>query len=180
MPGHGAAHAIAKPVRAHLTRLLHVNWVLILGVLIPGGVIVALLIAFLGVPALRRRLRRLARHQEDDPAALAAGAWLELVDGLFRLGLEVGPSATSTQVVERVADRFGDDFGPPTSLVAALADQALYSTRWPVDESRAQLAWHSQHVLRRRLRHQVGRRERAQALLMVGPSPPRRTAEAQL
>ncbi len=59
-------------------------------------------------PALRRRLRRSARHKPGDPTLLAAGAWLELLDGLSRLGLEVPQSATSTEVAESMAEHFGD------------------------------------------------------------------------
>jgi hypothetical protein len=177
LPGNGARHGLAKAVHVNLSLPIHVNWLFVLGVALPGGIIATLLAAFLGAPAVRRRLRRLARHQADDPAAMAAGAWLELVDGLSRLGLEIVPSATSTEVVEQLASRFGDDFAPPARVVASLADQALYSTIWPLDESRAQLAWDSQRQLCRRLRRQVGYRERAQSLLLVGPGPARPRAD---
>jgi hypothetical protein len=178
LPGKGARHGLAKAVRVNLSLPIHVNWLFVLGVLLPGGIIATLLAAFLGAPAVRRRLRRVARHQADDPAAMAAGAWLELVDGLSRLGLDIVPSATSTEVVDQLASRFGEDFGPPARVVASLADQALYSTIWPLDESGAQLAWDSQRQLCRRLRRQVGFRDRAQSLLLVGPGPARPRADA--
>jgi hypothetical protein len=178
LPGKGAAHGLAKRVHVNLPLSLHVDWVLVLGVALPGAVIFTLLSGFLGTPALRRRLRRLARHQTGDPAAMAAGAWLELVDGLSRLGVEVVPSATSTEVVAQVAGRFGAEFGPPARVIAALADQALYCAQWPVDPASAQSAWDTQHQLYRSLRRQVGRRERAQSLLLVGPGPARPRADA--
>ena len=109
----------------------------------------------------------MARHCED-PALLTAGAWLELLDGLSRLGLEVPASATSTHVAAQVASVFGSDVAPTARLVGALADQALYCAEWPVDETRAQLAWTSQAELYRSLRRRVGRRERARSLVRVG------------
>jgi hypothetical protein len=104
---------------------------------------------------------------------MTAGAWLELIDGLFRLGVQVDRSATTRDVAADVTDRFGEDFGPPARALAALADQALYSTEWPVDEAGAHLAWDTQRQLYGALRSSVSQRHRARALLLVGPSPVR-------
>ena len=173
LPGKGAAHAIAKPVKVKLKQHLQVNWLLGLGIVLPALVIIMLLGGGFGLPALRRRLRRSARHRSDDPSVMAAGAWLELIDGLSRLGLDIDRSATSTDVVAELAGRFGEDFAPPARLVAAVADRALYCTEWPVDGDGAQLAWASQQELYRRLRHGVGRRDQARALMLVGAAPAR-------
>ena len=173
LPGKGAAHAIAKPVNVKLTLPLHLDWPLVFGAGVPAAIILALLIGGLGVPALRRRLRRLARHRLDDPALLAAGAWLELLDGLSRLGVEVPSSATSTDVAIQVADRFGEDLAPAVELVGTLADQALYSTELPVDPESARAAWESQRRLYRSVRQSVPGRDRAHALLLVGTAPGR-------
>jgi hypothetical protein len=173
LPGKGAAHAIAKPVNVKLTLPLHLDWPLVFGAGLPAAIVLVLLIGGLGVPALRRRLRRLARHQLDDPALLATGAWLELLDGLSRLGVEVPSSATSSDVAAQVADRFGEDLGPAVRLVGTLADQALYSTELPVDPESARLAWESQRRLYRSVRHFVPGRDRAHALLLVGTAPGR-------
>jgi hypothetical protein len=173
LPGRGAAHAIAKPVNVKLANRLNINWLLVVGAGLPAALIAALLIGALGLPALRRRLRRRARHQTDDPALLTAGAWLELIDGLFRLGVQVDGSATSRDVATKVTSHFGDAFGPPTGVLATLADQALYSTEWPVDDAGARLAWDTQRQLYGALRSSVGQRDRARALLLVGPSPAR-------
>jgi hypothetical protein len=173
LPGKGAAHAIAKPVNVRLTLPLHLDWALVFGAGLPAAIVLALLIGGLGVPALRRRLRRLARHRLDDPVLLATGAWLELLDGLSRLGVEVPTSATSTNVAAQVADRFGEDLGPAVELVGTLADQALYSTELPVDPESARLAWQSQRRLYRSVRHSVPGRDRAHALLLVGTAPGR-------
>jgi hypothetical protein len=174
LPGKGAAHAIAKPVNVKLTLPLHLDWGLVFGAGLPAAILLALLIGGLGVPALRRRLRRLGRHRLDDPVLLATGAWLELLDGLARLGVEVPPSATSTDVAVQVADRFGEELGPAVELVGTLAEQALYSTELPVDPESALAAWESQRQLYRSVRHIVPGRDRAHALLLVGnaPGPP--------
>ena len=137
LPGNSAAHAIAKPTKVPNHQPVHVNWLLVLGIGLPVAVIVAVLTGGLVVPAVRRRLRRVARHQPADPSLLAAGAWLEFLDGLSRLGVDVSPSATSTEVADQVAGRFGEDFGAPTRFVGEAADQALYSTVWPLEDARA-------------------------------------------
>jgi hypothetical protein len=173
LPGNSAAHAIAKPTKVPNSRPVHMNWPLVLGVGIPGAIIIGVLAGGLLVPAIRRRLRRVARHQPADPSLLAAGAWLEFLDGLSRLGLDVSPSATSSEVADQVADRFGEDFGPPTRFVGAAADQALYSTVWPLEEARARTAWDSQRQLYKAMRHTVGFEAQAHALARVGTAPAR-------
>jgi hypothetical protein len=85
----------------------------------------------------------------------------------------VDGSATSRDVTAEVTSRFGDAFGPPTNVLADLADQALYSTEWPVDEVGARLAWDTQRQIYSALRSSVGQRDRARSLLLVGPSPAR-------
>jgi hypothetical protein len=175
LPGNGAAHAIAKPVSVAIKHPLNINLLVVLGIGIPLVLLAALFFSALVLPAARRRLRRLARHRSHDPAALTAGAWLELLDGLFRLGVHVDVSATGSDVVAEVANRFGEDFGPATNVVAALADQALYSTQWPVDEAGAQLAWDTQRQLYRALRTSVSQGDKAKALVLVGSSPARPT-----
>jgi hypothetical protein len=104
---------------------------------------------------------------------MTAGAWLELIDALFRLGVQVDGSATSRDVATEVTSRFGEAFGPPAGVLADLADQALYSTERPVDEAGARLAWDTQRQLYGALRSSGGQRDRARALLLVGPSPAR-------
>ena len=173
LPDGGAAHAIAKPVNVKLARPLKVNWPLAIGAGLPAALVLALLAGGLGLPAVRRRLRRRARHQTGDPVLMTAGAWLELIDALFRLGVQVDGSATSRDVATEVTSRFGEAFGPPAGVLADLADQALYSTERPVDEAGARLAWDTQRQLYGALRSSVGQRDRARALLLVGPSPAR-------
>ena len=158
LPGNGAAHAIAKPVKVKPGHAGRVDWPLVLGIGIPLALVLGVLGVVLVFPALRRRLRRSARHKPSDPTLLAAGAWLELLDGLSRLGLEVPQSATSTEVADSMAQHFGDDFGPPARRIGALADQAIYSTACPVGLDDAQAAWESQARLNEAMSHSVGNR----------------------
>jgi hypothetical protein len=178
VPGSSGGHAIAKHVRVTAAPPQGIDWPVLVAAGIPALGILALLIGGFGAPAVRRRLRRLARHHSGDPALLATGAWLELIDGLHRLGIDVAASATGTDVVARVAGRFGQDFVRLARDIATLADQALYSTRWPVDGAQAKLAWESQHRLYRSLRRQVGRSQRTRALWLVGTSPARPASPA--
>lgn len=173
LPGNSAAHAIAKPTKVPDHQAVHVNWLLVFGIGLPAAVILVVLVGGLVVPAVRRRLRRVARHQPADPSLLATGAWLEFLDGLSRLGVEVSPAATSSEVADQVVGRFGDDFGAPTRFVGAAADQALYSTVWPLEDARARTAWDSQRHLYKAMRRTVGFEAAAQALLRVGNAPVR-------
>lgn len=171
VPAQPATHAVARAVRLGATGQEHVDWALALGVGLPVAILVALAVLLLGIPAVRRRLRRLARERSDEPALLAAGAWLELLDNLARLGLEVPSSATSHEVAEKVSLRFGEQFAPPVAAVGGLADQAIYCSRYPVAPSEAQTAWESQRSLWRAVRSHQGYGARARSLLRVGPSP---------
>jgi TgpA N-terminal domain/Transglutaminase-like superfamily len=173
LPGNGAAHAIAKPVKVNPSQAARVDWPLVLGIGMPLALLIGGLSVVLVFPALRRRARRSARHKPGDPTLLAAGAWLELLDGLYRLGIEVPASATSTEVAESMAEHFGDDFGPPARSIGALADQAIYSTAWPVAIDDAQAAWESQSRLNEAMLQTVGHGARARAMLRVGNAPAR-------
>jgi transglutaminase-like putative cysteine protease len=173
LPGNGAAHAIAKPVKVKPSQRVRVDWPLVLGIGVPLLILIGVLSVVLVFPAVRRRARRSARHKTGDPTLLAAGAWLELLDGLSRLGLEVPSSATSTEIADSMAEQFGDDFGPPARRIGALADQAIYSTAWPVAVDDAKAAWDSQARLNEAMLHSVRRGTRARALLRVGSLPAR-------
>lgn len=177
LPG-GASHALAKRARVATRVPVAVDWSLLLGAGVPVGLLVALVLVLLGAPAARRRFRRLARRRSEDPALLVAGAWLEMLDGLARLGLEVPEAATGTELAHSVSERFGEESGARAADVSSLADRALYSTRWPLDQASAEQAWQAQHALYRDVRRKVGKRQRARALLAVGPAPARPNAPA--
>ncbi|GEM_PF-1756457 len=171
-PSAQAAHALAPRVGLPNHRRATMDWAVWLGAGLPVAAVLAALAGLFGLPAARRRLRRLARYRPDDPAWLAAGAWLELLDGLGRLGLALPPSATSSEVVSQVASHFGEAAAPPARFVASVADQALYCTRWPLDEHWARLGWSTQQRLCRDLRQSVGRRRRLRSLVLVGTAAP--------
>lgn len=173
VPSQKTSRAVAKAVKVTEPAIHPVDWALVLAGGLPLLLGLALATVALGLPAARRRLRRLARRRSDDPALMAAGAWLELVDGLSRLGLDVPPYATSREVSEQVSEHFGEEFGPPTSLVGAIADQAIYSTRCPVDAARARQAWGSQRDLYRAIRIKQPASTRARSWMAVGHAPSR-------
>ena len=77
-------------------------------------------------------------------------------------------------MTSEVTSRFGEAFGPPTNLLADLADQALYSTDWPVDEVGARLAWDTQRQLYGVLRSSLGQREQGPGAPPCGARAPAR------
>jgi Transglutaminase-like superfamily len=172
VPGKGAAHAVAKPVRLQLATSLQVDWRVVLGEGIPGA-IVALAVACFAVPALRRRLRRVARHQTGEPRLMAVGAWLELLDGLSRAGVQIPLSATSSEVATTVAQRFGPDLAVPARTVGSAADQAIYSRWWPIGPALAQRAWDEQRRINKGVLRSLSVADRGRALLRVGTAPAR-------
>ncbi len=173
-----AQHALARPARVPRHSAGTADWGVLVGAGLPAALVLALLMVVVGAPATRRRLRRLARHRADDPALLTAGAWLELVDGMARLGLEVRPAATSQELARSARQQFGEDIGPLVGAVAELADRAVYSSRWAPDAQTADYAWQAQAQAYRALLHQAGWRRRARALAQVGPAPAKPLAKA--
>jgi hypothetical protein len=176
LPGAAAPHAAAKPVRVGTGVRTSFDWRLWAATSAPAGLLVGAVTWWLLVPATRRRLRRVARGHNAEPELLAAGAWLELLDGLARLGVDIVPSATTGEVVEQVAESFGPQYSRAAAEVAAVADQALYSRQWPLDAAVARHAWSRQADLCRSLRRQAGGRQRARSLVAVGPAPARPSA----
>ena len=69
LPGGGAAHAIAKPVNVKLARPLNMNWPLVIGAGLPSALVLALLAGGLGLPAVRRRLRRRRGTKRATPSS---------------------------------------------------------------------------------------------------------------
>ena len=171
VPKNAAAggHAIAKPVplrsRSHsgLT-----EWSLALIAAI--GLVAVLSVLGPGLAATRRYLRSRNRRS-DDPVLLAAGAWLELLDGLNRAGMRVNPGSTSSEIATDAVRHFGPDIDPQVVEVAAVADRALFSTLDPPNFDEALRAWHAQHEVSRGVLRGLERRERARALMIVGSRP---------
>ncbi|HET9060185.1 MAG TPA: transglutaminase-like domain-containing protein [Acidimicrobiales bacterium] len=178
VPNQPASHAVAHRVKVDAAGHSHVNWALALGAGLPVAVVIALATLLLGIPGARRRLRRLARQRGDEPALLAVGAWLELVDNLCRLGLEVAPSATSREVAKAVGDQFGEEFVPAVTAVGGLADRAICSRRYPVEPAEAHTAWLSQRSVYRSVRSRQPYGTRARSLLVIGLCPSRPVGQA--
>jgi hypothetical protein len=125
-----------------------------------------------GLAAARRAVRRRARHA-DEPAELAVGAWLEMLDSLSQAGMVTAPGATSSEVAAEAGRYFGPDLVEPVYEIGSVADQAVCSLRDPPDGPTALAAWEAQRALRRAVRGRLERPQRARALLMVGSGPRR-------
>jgi hypothetical protein len=161
----GGTHALAKPAEPPLppgapSRLAEAA----LGLLL---LVVLLLAAGPGLAAVRRLLRRRARRAKD-PAALAVGAWLEVLDGLEVAGMRPEPGATPAEVAGAATQHFGDGVAPAIGAIGALADRAVCSPARPPDLAGATGAWNAQRQVRRRLLTALDRRQRLEALLRVG------------
>ena len=164
-------HPLARPSTLRIPRSYHLpGWLLALIVL--AGVVLLILAVGPAAAAARRIWRRRCRRV-GDPAALAVGAWLELLDGLSQAGMPTGPGATSSEVAAEVGSCFGSDSAEPVQLVGSLADRAVCSTREPPDAASAEAAWRTQRNLVHRIHARLDRRQRARALMSVGSSPRR-------
>jgi hypothetical protein len=143
----------------------------LVGLIIVVGVALLALAVGPGSAAGRRLWRRRSRRASPDPAALAVGAWLELLDGLSQAGMRSAPGSTSTEVAREAGVSFGPEVIDPVHEVGSLADRAVCSTREPPDMAGAEQAWITQRNLVHRIHADLDRRARARALMSVGPSP---------
>lgn len=135
----------------------------------------ALAAAFAAGPAVAgaRRLNRRRVRRSGDPRALSVGAWLELLDSLYRAGHFPHPAATSAEVASEVGNHFHADMVEPVAMVGRAADAALYSTAVQVTPAAARAAWEAQCHLRRQVMAALDRRARLRARLKVGRAPAR-------
>ncbi len=131
-----------------------------------------------GQAAVRRGWRRRARRSSE-PAALAVGAWLELLDGLGRGGMPVDPAATSSEVAAEAGRYFGDDVTAAVRHVGEVAERAVFAPGRPPDRESAEAAWEAQRALSRRVHRELDRRGRARALVVVGGGPRRPSERAR-
>ena len=169
-------HAIAKPVHPHSRSSGGLRtWPLA----VIAGVGLLALVALLGPGmAAARRYLRSRRRRSNDPALLAAGAWLELLDGLDRAGMAVNPGSTSCEITTDAVRHFGSDVDSLLVEVAMAADRALFSTLDPPNPDEAARAWDTQRQVTREVLRGLDRRQRARALVSVGSSPRRPQSEA--
>jgi TgpA N-terminal domain/Transglutaminase-like superfamily len=164
-------HAVAKPATVKIPKS-HSLPVWLVALLIAVGIIVVVAALGPGLAAARRAARRQARHREE-PAELAVGAWLELLDGLTQAGMVTAPGATSSEVAAEAGRHFGPDLVDPVYEIGTLADRAVCSLRDPPDGPSAQAAWEAQRGLRRTIHGRLERPQRARALMAVGSGPRR-------
>ncbi len=165
-------HPLAKPSTVRVPHSYHMP-VWLLGLLILAAAVVLVLAAGPGLAAGRRLWRRRSRRASPDPAALAVGAWLELLDGLSQAGMRTAAGSTSSEVAGEAGGCFGPDVVEPVQRVGSLADRAVCSTREPPDRPGAEEAWTTQRDLVHRIHAHLDRRARARALMSVGSSPRR-------
>jgi hypothetical protein len=138
-------HAVAKPLRfnRHSPTSLP-PW---LAWLLPGTALALVVtLAGPGLAGLRRTVRRRRRFSRD-PVLLAGGAWLELLDGLARAGMQVVPGATSSEVATEAGHHFGAGVPDRVMGVGQVADRAMCSVLDPPDVRAATEAWNAQRVL---------------------------------
>jgi len=164
-PASGITRALAPPVVIRVPRHSHLSsWWIVLFVV--GGVLVAIGAVFVAFAAWRGGRRR--RRRRADPAASAAGAWLEVLDAIARAGAEPGTATTSNEVVELVGRSFGPDLSEPARRVAVLADRALFSEHAVPDAAAARAGWETAIVFGHQLRGRLSRYQRLRGALRLG------------
>ena len=166
VPRSGAGgHAVARPVtlRARTSEGTP-TWLL---AVIASGAFLVLLGAVPGIAEYRRRRRR-RRRMSPDPAVLASGAWLELLDGLTRAGMEVPDAWTSFEIAGEAGRHFGDAVTPRVAAIGSVADRAVCSVIDPPDDEAALAAWNCQRDLQHDIFGVLDHRQRLRALLTTG------------
>lgn len=168
-------HALAPKsrVRIPVTHHLPVWADVLIGI---GGAVVLLLLVGPGQAGLRRWWRRRSRRSPD-PAELAVGAWLELLDGLGRAGLRPEPGSTSREVAAEAAGCFGPELTEPVGRVGAVAERAVFSLSAPPDAVAAHEVWQVQRSVCRQVRRGLPPGERIRSSLLVGSTPRRPAAQ---
>lgn len=165
------AHALAQPGHLRLNGRTHTSlWALF--AVVGGGLIMLIAVAGPGQAWLRRCIRR-RRRLSPDPAELAVGAWLELLDGLERAGMRASPCATASEVVAEAGYHFGTEAVPTARVVAAAADEAVFSSAPGLPREAAVQAWKSSQELNRHALRGLETGQRIRSLFVVGSAPSR-------
>ena len=162
-------HAVAKRATVKVPKSHPVPW-WVIGLALVGGSLVVLAAVGPGFAGARRIHRRRSRRG-GEPARLAVGAWLELLDGLQQAGMTTGPGDTTMEVATEAGRHFGPDVTGPVQEIGAVADQAVFSVHSPPDQQAAQRAWAAQGAVRHAVHRSLDRRQRGRALLAVGSAP---------
>ncbi|HWE57124.1 MAG TPA: transglutaminaseTgpA domain-containing protein [Acidimicrobiales bacterium] len=163
--GHAVAPHVKVRVPHHHSTPVWV-WVLI-------GLGAVLLLALLAGPgqAFGRRAIRRRRRRSADPAHLAVGAWLELLDGLDRSGMRTAVGATASEVADEVGHHFGSELVPSVQAIGQVVDRAVFSSRTAVAVAEADQCWSGQQAIRKQIESGLDRRQRLRASLLVGSAP---------
>ena len=106
---------------------------------------------------------------------MAAGAWLELLDGLERAGMKAEPAATSSEVAQEAGAHFGPSIQSPVAVVGRLADRALFDQRGAVDPVDVEVARRLQESVTRFAIGTLDRRQRIRARFTLRDLKHRRT-----
>ena len=162
----GGGHAIAKPVTVRGRGSPGIpGWVQACLLLVLAALLV---VVALGIPALLRRRRTRLRYSAD-PALLAGGAWLELLDSLSRAGMDVHEAWTTSQVATEAGRHFGAGVPDGVRRVGRLADRGMCSLSDPPDWESAVAAWETQRELGREIHRRLDGRQRVRMIMSVGP-----------
>lgn len=173
VPGNAinGGHALANPASVTRRHQHPVSpWVVAL-----AGVAGFLLLVLLVVPgqAAVRRLWRRRYRRSQQPDELAVGAWLELLDGLDRAGMDPEAGWTSTEVATEAGLHFGREVEEAVRSVGTVADRAVFSTSHQIAHPIALHSWSTQLSAGRLALRTLDRRQRLRAMLSVGSSPRR-------
>lgn len=162
-------HALAPGARLPSSHPSHPP-VWLLALLVALGLVVLASAAGPGQAALRRAWKRRTRRS-GDANEMAVGAWLELLDVLQRAGMRPGPAATNAELAADAGNHFGAELAEAAATVAAIADQAVFSSTLPVEERSAREAWDAARTAQAVLLRALSRRDRVRSLLLVGSAP---------
>jgi hypothetical protein len=125
--------------------------------------VVALVAVLLVLGLVTRKRIRVRRRRRGGPRERLVGAWQESIDVLAEAGLTELGSATSSEVAESAAERFGPEPGDHARRLGSAANVAIFHPSAPIESSDADLAWQTHAKLRRSVRRRLGWRDRLSA-----------------
>lgn len=136
-----------------------------------SSVVIRVVAVVLGIMALGAllgwlagsRVRRRTRRRKGDPLDASLGAWHETLDTLREARLGDLESLTGPEVAASSTQRFGHEVGGPVTVVATVANPAVFSER-PMTPEEAAAAWAATDDVRSVLRDRLTLRQRAGAL----------------
>ena len=97
------------------------------------------------------------------------GSWEFVVDRVAEAGVEVPPSLTRDQTVDRVGDTLGASCRAPVAVLAPLVDAAVYDRRRPPGSDQVDVAWQHADALQAELRRILAPGRRVRAAMSMAP-----------